>query len=806
VHLALVTFCLAPLAAQQFDPAVFGTDGAVYALTQRGTTLYIGGEFSRVSPTTAHSAIFDLSNNHKVNASAARPDFRVQCVAPDGNGGWFIGGWFRRVAGDSALYLARLNHDGSLDSSWQVFTNGFVYALAVSGDTLYVGGGFNEVAGQSRVGFAAVAISSQQLLPIDLPIGGSSPQILDIIVMDNDLLIGGSFTTIGGQIHNRLAMANRFSGVVSSGFAPVLGGAILDMDLKGDTLFVAGQFGQVNGNPNPFVAAFRIPDDQALPWNPFSGGSGSEVNVIVHHGDVVYAGGDYSQFGSVPRNNLAAIDANTGAVLPWDPDAESEVNSLAVHNGKLYAGGFFEAMGTTPRWHLAEFDLSTGDLTSWEPWGDEAVLCLYGEGDQLYAGGRFKKFGGEARSNIAAIDLNTGEVTPWAPESNDIVRTLLAVGDLVYAGGDFSRIGGQNRGRLAALDLQGNADPGFVFNANNDVLTLATAGDRLYAGGIFTSMNGATRFALAGIDLSANTLLSWGLNISTPRVESVKVVGNQLFFGGDFLTVNGESRRRVASIDRESGALSSLSLNIDGGVEDLIVDGDSLYLGGQLFTVNGENRSGVALYHLGTGTLEALNPDIQGAVRVLALNNGILYVGGNFSLVNGMDNSGLISFDVQSGQFGPFQPNISQSGSADIRDMVLDQGRVYAGGVFLNEIDYQPQFYLGAFIDTSLVLGIDPREATAIRNFELFQNYPNPFNPATTITFRLEKAAQVALTVYDLQGRAVSSLQSGFFPAGSHQLRWEGVNDFGMQVASGVYFYQLRTPAGTLTRKMLLIR
>jgi len=91
--------------------------------------------------------------------------------------------------------------------------------------------------------------------------------------------------------------------------------------------------------------------------------------------------------------------------------------------------------------------------------------------------------------------------------------------------------------------------------------------------------------------------------------------------------------------------------------------------------------------------------------------------------------------------------------------------------------------------------------------YTLLQNYPNPFNPSTTITYRLENAAEVKLHIFDTQGRQVKTLISARQGAGMHTAHWDGRNEAGGLQASGVYFYRLQigdrlSPA----RRMIFLR
>lgn len=97
-------------------------------------------------------------------------------------------------------------------------------------------------------------------------------------------------------------------------------------------------------------------------------------------------------------------------------------------------------------------------------------------------------------------------------------------------------------------------------------------------------------------------------------------------------------------------------------------------------------------------------------------------------------------------------------------------------------------------------------EASAIAGAKLGQNYPNPFNPFTRIDFSLEKAGNVNLTIFDLAGRKVRTLQSGALAAGDHHVTWNGLTDSGVRAASGRYNYVLTTGSGSTARSMVLVK
>ncbi len=88
----------------------------------------------------------------------------------------------------------------------------------------------------------------------------------------------------------------------------------------------------------------------------------------------------------------------------------------------------------------------------------------------------------------------------------------------------------------------------------------------------------------------------------------------------------------------------------------------------------------------------------------------------------------------------------------------------------------------------------------------LEQNYPNPFNPETVIAYQLSRRSRVVLEVYDGLGRRLRTLVDAEQTTGRHEIAWDGRNDEGHAVASGMYFYRLRTGSFSATRAMTLLR
>jgi hypothetical protein len=300
-------------AAQQVDPELWITDGPVYAVAESNGTVYIGGLFTRVAPATGGGAALDATSGEPVPSfsSSSRVLGEVFAVAPDGSGGWYIGGRFTHVGGKPRSNLAHLGADLSV-SAWNPSANGWVYALAVSGSTVYVGGTLTAVGGQPRSCIAALDAVTGAVTAWDPNATGWSPTVEALLVDGSTIYVGGFFTGIGGQPRNEVAALDAVTG-------------------------------------------------SATAWNP-NPSPGSHVYALAVSGSTVFVGGTFTDMGGQPRDNLAAVDATTGAATAWvaNTNINRRVSALVVGGPNLYVGGWFSTIAGRPRNNIAALDVGTG--------------------------------------------------------------------------------------------------------------------------------------------------------------------------------------------------------------------------------------------------------------------------------------------------------------------------------------------------------------------------------------------------------------------------------------------------------------
>ncbi len=148
--------------------------------------------------------------------------------------------------------------------------------------------------------------------------------------------------------------------------------------------------------------------------------------------------------------------------------------------------------------------------------------------------------------------------------------------------------------------------------------------------------------------------------------------------------------------------------------------------------------------------------------------------------------------------------------AADVVWAIWPQAR---GGRFFQHDNFDLFFYYQKGMTTGNIYTFNPLDALGVNNeentplsFALFPNYPNPFNPSTQIHFTLAKMVNTKLTIFNVLGQRVKSLVNNQLSSGDYKMIWDGKNDNGEQVSSGIYFYRLQAGDFVQSRKMVLIR
>jgi hypothetical protein len=301
-----------------------------------------------------------------------------------------------------------------------------VRAIGASATDVVAGGTFTNAGGVDRRNLAAIDLTTGQPTAFNPPMRGmfSGLTSVDALALTSDGLVwaGGTFATEAPNPRSSLAAFNATTGAIASFHRDPNGMGVSALAASGPTVYAGGSFTLVGGMPRRNVAAFRNVPGQDGTVLPFDGDVDGPVRALALAGNTLYMGG---QFGSVNgsiaslkrnRRNLAAVDPTTGLDRGWDPDADNTVSALAIAGDTVFAGGAFGMVNrTAARRRLAAFDSQTGAARPWNPGADAQVRALAAYGSTVFAGGDFANVnGGVPRAGIAALNALTGASDPMS--------------------------------------------------------------------------------------------------------------------------------------------------------------------------------------------------------------------------------------------------------------------------------------------------------------------------------------------------------------------------------------------------------
>ncbi len=184
--------------------------------------------------------------------------------------------------------------------------------------------------------------------------------------------------------------------------------------------------------------------------------------------------------------------------------------------------------------------------------------------------------------------------------------------------------------------------------------------------------------------------------------------------------------------------------------------------------------------------------------RLLSKHALVLVISAAISLTTGSDVSAQSTYKVKTAVIG--SAGFPASGAGVRINSTLGQPSPIGIGTGTGTA-----LYGGFWKSGWLAIITDSDLPDAARN-ELFQNYPNPFNPTTKIKYSIAQAASVQLVVYNVAGQRIRSLVNETKPAGTYTEIWDGKNDGGRSVATGIYFYRFMAGGYSEVKKMILLR
>src|SRR5215831_13294763 len=627
-------------------------------------------------------------------------------LQPDGK--VIVGGLIDTLNNTLAHNLARLNTDGTQDTSFttsQGADNSVLTAAVQSDGRIIIGGSFTHYGSTTRNRTAR--LNSDGSLDSSFDPGAGSDGTVDAIAVqsDNRILIGGFFSNFNGASHPGIVRLNTNGSLDNSFSAAVSGSAVVSalMLLPGDQILIGGNslpnstavFSVVclNTNGTLSATALTVPGDV-----------GTSVNALVYQPDNKFVlAGNFTSYNGTTRNRLARVVPDPGTVS-FSASAYSVGEAAGVANLTVTRTGFApltakvnQTSGTTLIVPANSDSYNIGAGAD----GTVRTSALQPDG-HLIIGGDFTSYDTVSRSKITRLNADGSLDSAFHPGTgadNTINATAVQPDGKVIIGGDFTNFDLSARTRIARLNANGSLDssfnPGSGTNASVRALAVQPDG-RILVAGTFITYNGTSRSRIARLnsDGSLDTSFNPGTGANSGVQAMVLQPDGKIIIAGVFSVYNGTSRIRVARLKTDG----SLDTSFDPGagpnnlVQIMALQADGKVIIGGSFTSDvGQPRRGIARLN-SDGSLDpsfnpgngADNPAHNSMVRAIALQpDGQIIIGGDFVSYNNNVRNRVARLNTDGSVDTAFDPG---SGADNTVQTIVCQsdGRFVLGGDFLN--------------------------------------------------------------------------------------------------------------------------
>ncbi|MBL8886864.1 MAG: WD40 repeat domain-containing protein, partial [Phycisphaerales bacterium] len=665
-----------------------GLNGQVAALAQwdpdgpgpSPAVLLAGGSFSIAGDAfVSNLAAWDASTQSWYSVGGGT-DGRIAAIATLPDGSFIVGGSFTHAGSVAVAKVARWNPATSSWSALGVGLNDDVRSLTLtpSGE-LVAGGNFTAAGGApaSRIALWNFTTSSWSALGAGVNNFVSAVAVLP----GGDILAGGRFSSAGGAPAANIARWNPATSTWSafgSGTGNALISAIAVLPGGAGDFVVGGSFTTAGGNAANRVARWN---EATSTWSALgtgvtgsAGGSGSVVALALSADGVLFVGGTFGNAGGQSANNVASWDLATSTWSPLGRGTISAVRSLLAGNAGIVVGGDFQVAGDLAASHIALWQTSAG---AWAPFGSEIYgsttdLVTLPDGD-IVAARSYMNAANGSDFNVVRRDAATGA---WSSLGTGMDGRVLAVealpdavdggGDII-AGGNFRTAGGTSALNIARWSASESAWKAMGAGFSSAVIEVAVSpAGEIIASGQLGRSGTQTINCIARWDASAQQWKQLGSGLTRTGGGSASASGLAFLADGDivaaglFTHAGGVPASNIARWDTATSSWSAIGAGISAQVGRVIVLENGDLIASTFDRVFRWTDSSAQWTSIGT-----FAPNNSLAVyRMLARSGGDFLVAGDFSAVNGVSARNIVRWNNADSSWHAVGTGVTSVGAA----------------------------------------------------------------------------------------------------------------------------------------------
>ncbi len=705
-----------------FNPGI-GANNLIYAAARQPDGKIVAvGTFTQVSAQTRNRVVrfnADGTLDNTFNPGDG-PNSNVYTLLVQSDGTILIGGSFSQVAGQARPYLARLQANGTLDTSFSPAPNNQVVALARTSDGKFlVGGDFTVMAGKPRARVVRFNADDSLDLSFD-PGSGPNKTVRSIVPLsDGKVLLGGNFTDVNGVPRSYLCRLNR-AGLPDLTFnAATIDNIVYSVASQPDgRVLASGEFTTVGGQLDARLLRLKSDGGLDVSFKANPGASSAIYTVVPAADGGFFVGGTFATYGGSPFARLAKVQEITtapGGEIEFSSanysvsEAQTTVNISVRRNGITTAGGSVDYATSNGTANVGDYVPQTGTLTfAAGETAKDIVLVLKPddviEGDEtvnltLSNPANGAALGSQPTAVLTILDddvsptvgLNAGSRDPDFNSSANgpVYKSFEQTDGRLLIGGDFTVINGESRQRLARLNADGSLDSSFnpAANFNGSVNALSVRADtKLFVGGSFSVVNGEAVARLARINangtLDKSFVTGAGPNSSVYTV--LPLPGDSVLVGGQFIVFNGQNRPYLVRVLADGSFDPTFDAQINSTVTSLVSTPDGKVLvGGSFTTAGGRTRNRIARFNPDGSldlTFDPGNGPNSTVQSIVSQPSGKIFIVGNFSDINSLSRpyfAQLNSDGLADLNFTPAAPD-----NAVYTLAVQTDGKIVLGGEF----------------------------------------------------------------------------------------------------------------------------